>query len=89
MLWLVISSLVMGVAHVPTGACFAAIVIVCGLARGAPALEEKTDLQIASIATHITELIISAVAQITLRISGKCENQYPTFPLVGSIHQKA
>ena len=52
MLWLVISSLVMGVSHVPTGASLAAILIVCGLIRGAPALEENTDLQIANNATH-------------------------------------
>ncbi len=56
MLWLVISSLVMGVSHVPTGASFAAMTMVCGLVRGCLALEEELDLQIANNATQLREL---------------------------------
>ena len=53
MLWLVIISLVMGVSHVPTGASFAAMAMVCGLVRGALAVEEKPDLQIDNNATQV------------------------------------
>lgn len=56
MLWLVISSLVIGVSHVPTGASFAAMTMVCGLVRGALAIEEDVDLQIANNATQLTDL---------------------------------
>ena len=49
MLWLVISSLVIGLSHVPTGAAFAAIVIVSVPLRGGVATGEKGDLQISTM----------------------------------------
>ena len=62
MLWLVISSLVIGVSHVPTGASFAAMTMGCGLVRGSLAVEEEVDLQIANNAIHLTELPYQVLA---------------------------
>jgi len=68
MLWLVISSLVIGLSHVPTGAAFAAIVIFSVPLRGGVATGEKGDLQIIN---HALTARTAALKPICINMSCK------------------
>ena len=89
MLWLVISSLLMGVSQVPTGASFAAMSIVDDRMRGALATDEEYDLQIANSAIHISHNPYPSYRLHYLQVVFHVQGRVLTFAFGDSAHRES